>query len=104
MIQVRFCMKDDSIQEIEMSGHAEFAQHGQDLVCAGASSIAIGTLNALDILCTNTCELVIDEGYIKIIVKEDSSTVQTVLNTLYIQLDTMVEEYKEYIEITKEEV
>lgn len=104
MIRVKVCMDKDSIQMIEMCGHAQFAPHGEDLVCAGASSIAIGALNALDTLCTNKCLLEIDDGYIKIIVEEDSNTVQTVLQTLYIQLATMVESYKEYIEIMKEEV
>lgn len=31
----------------EMSGHANFAEHGQDLVCAGASAVAFGAVNAV---------------------------------------------------------
>ena len=31
-----------------MTGHANFAEHGQDIVCAGASAVAFGALNAVD--------------------------------------------------------
>ena len=30
-----------------MNGHADFAAHGQDLVCAGASAVVFGSINAV---------------------------------------------------------
>ena len=30
-----------------MTGHAEFDERGQDFVCAGASAVAFGTVNAI---------------------------------------------------------
>ena len=33
-----------------MSGHALFADHGKDLVCAGASAVSFGTINAVHAL------------------------------------------------------
>ena len=30
-----------------MKGHADFAEHGKDLVCAGASAVSFGAVNAI---------------------------------------------------------
>ena len=40
MISVTVTRKDDSIREITVSGHAGYATHGKDVVCAAVSSIA----------------------------------------------------------------
>lgn len=104
MVTVKVCTKADNITSIEVSGHAASAEAGEDLVCAGVSSISVGALNALDELCTNKCLLEMKEAHIYIEVKTDDETVQTILHTLYIQLKTMNMSYKEYIEIMKVEV
>ncbi|MDF9824422.1 uncharacterized protein YsxB (DUF464 family) [Breznakia sp. PF5-3] len=104
MVKVEVCKKADYISRITITGHANSAEYGQDLVCAGVSSIAVGILNTLDELCTNMCILEMNDAHIYIEVKTDDKTVQTILKTLYIQLKTMTESYKEYIEIMKVEV
>jgi len=35
------------IQSFSMSGHALFANHGSDIVCAGASAVSYGDINAI---------------------------------------------------------
>ncbi|WP_367616881.1 ribosomal-processing cysteine protease Prp [Heyndrickxia coagulans] len=48
MIRVRIKRKKNgNISSFEMSGHAEFAGYGQDIVCAGASAVSFGTVNAI---------------------------------------------------------
>ena len=46
MINVRIKYKQDMIQELNVSGHAGYADRGEDLICAGVSSICIGLCNA----------------------------------------------------------
>lgn len=104
MVSVKVCTKDNAIISIEIIGHANFASKGEDLVCAGVSSIGVGALNALDELCADKCLMTLSDGYIKVEVKQNNKEVQMILKTLYIQLQTMVESYAEYIEITKDEV
>ncbi|EHQ91781.1 ribosomal-processing cysteine protease Prp [Desulfosporosinus youngiae] len=36
------------IREFEMSGHAGFAEEGQDIVCAGVSALSIAAVNGLE--------------------------------------------------------
>ena len=45
------------IQSFTMSGHADFANHGQDIVCAGVSAVSFGSINAVHELTGITPEL-----------------------------------------------
>lgn len=38
---------DESITSFQMTGHAEFAEKGQDLVCAGVSAVVFGSVNSI---------------------------------------------------------
>ena len=103
MIKVNVDLHSGLISKMTISGHANQADIGQDLVCAGVSSIAIGLLNACDILASDCFELSMQET-IKIVVIKNSEVVQTILKTGLIQLETVVEQYSEFIEIVKREV
>ena len=63
--------KDQSgrIHSFEMSGHADFAEHGKDLVCAGASAVSFGAVNAMIALTGITPEIHQGEdgGYLKVV-------------------------------------
>ena len=103
MIRVRVIMHDNLIQEMSISGHANQADNGHDLVCAGVSSIAVGLLNACDLLASDCFELYMQDT-IKVVVVKNSENTQTILRTGLIQLETVVQQYSEFIEIVKQEV
>lgn len=46
MIAVRY-KKDGQSHKLEMTGHADYAVHGDDIVCAGASAIVFALLGWL---------------------------------------------------------
>lgn len=51
MVRVEIRRKPDgTITGFRMTGHAEFAEAGKDIVCAGVSAVAIGTVNAAEAL------------------------------------------------------
>ncbi len=104
MVKVKVNKKQNQITSIIISGHANYAQHGEDLVCAGVSSIAIGACNALDLLVHDCCLFEIDNGFIKIEVVDNNSQVQLLLESIIIQLSTMERSYKKFIRINKQEV
>ena len=56
------------IQSFEMSGHADFAEHGKDLVCAAASAVSFGAVNAIVALTGETPDIHqgSDGGYLKV--------------------------------------
>lgn len=105
MIKVDIKRNNGLIQEVVVRDHAGYGESGKDLVCAGVSCIAIGTLNALDQRCQDVCELEMKRAYIRINVNLlDHHDAQVMLDTMILQLVTMQETYESFIKITDQEV
>ncbi|MGM9945726.1 MAG: ribosomal-processing cysteine protease Prp [Lysinibacillus sp.] len=90
----------------EISGHALSDVYGRDLVCAGASAIAFGSVNAIAHI--TGVEPQIEQGaqggYLKVTLPKDLDTetddkLQVILNTMVTQFYTMTASYSEYIEL-----
>ena len=104
MVNVKVTLSNSSITELEVKGHAESAEYGKDLVCAGVSSITTGLLNALDTLCPDTCELQLSPGYVSVKVNQITEENQLILKVGKIQLETIELSNKKFIRIKKVEV
>lgn len=104
MTKVKVTYFDSKICKFRVYGHSESASKGEDLVCAGVSSVTIGALNTIDTMCNDSCDIIIDEADIRIDVNKDSDTLQTILNMLLIQLESIAYVHSEFIKIMKEEV
>lgn len=104
MVNVRVKRKNSSICEVVIKDHAGYGDTGQDLVCAGVSSITVGMMNALDQLVPNTCEFEMKSAYIKIKITQHSGDVTLLLEALLYQLQTLKENYRTYITINDQEV
>lgn len=103
---IRICVKqrDDHIHEVDIHGHAGSARKGQDLVCAGVSSIAVGMMNALDRIKPSACDMQMEEAHINIQVILQDDDVQLLLQAMLAQLETMQITYHKYIQISYQEV
>ena len=95
MIKVHLIKKDDQYISLEGVGHANYAEHGQDLVCAAVSAIVTGGFNAFNDSDIKSIEL--KEGYAFVEVNLNKG--QEVLKVLEIQLKTLEESYPKYIKI-----
>ena len=107
MIQVVIKEKNQQILDIEVSGHANSAEHGKDLVCAGVSTACVGIANALvknHFLKDQLGNLDIKKGYVHIEVLKSQKDIQVVLETFVTILETIEESYAKYMKITKMEV
>lgn len=104
MVRVHVKRHQGNIQEVEIRDHAGYADAGQDLVCAGVSSIAVGMMNALDEMVPEACDFVLKEAYIKIETILQDETAGILLKGMYYQLSTMQESYADYITINDQEV
>lgn len=104
MILVNVRRHGDEIMELDVSGHAGQAPRGEDLVCAGASSIMVGALNAIDQLADGSCALLMDEAHIKITQKKENERAKLLLASTLISLQTLESSYSRYIKIQIQEV
>ena len=78
-----------SIHSFEMKGHADFAEHGKDLVCAGASAVSFGAVNAM-IALTEITPIIKqkgDGGYLYVEVPSISNLRKSCSNTAYFRSD-----------------
>ena len=48
MIKVTLFEKNNHVYRIRFEGHAGFAEHGSDIVCASVSMLTFNTLNAIE--------------------------------------------------------
>ncbi len=92
-----------------LQGHAGYAEEGQDIICAAVSVLVINTVNAIEAFTQDDISVVSSEenGTIECRLKEKpSQETDLLLKTMILGLKDIAEEdnYKEYIDLTFEEV
>ncbi|MFN7251667.1 MAG: ribosomal-processing cysteine protease Prp [Anaerobacillus sp.] len=97
---------DDKINSFEMRGHADSGPYGQDIVCAGASAVSFGTVNAIDTLCNVQLEIDLDNdgGFLRCTVPTGLEEltyekVQLLLEAMVVSLTSIAEQYGKHIKI-----
>lgn len=101
--------KDQSgqIHSFEMKGHADFAEYGKDLVCAAASAVSFGSVNAI-ITLTEITPIIKQKGdggylYVEVpsmINSEKAANIQLILESMIVSLQTIEQDYSKYIKVT----
>ncbi|RLQ98068.1 ribosomal-processing cysteine protease Prp [Falsibacillus albus] len=95
------------IHSFTMEGHADFAGHGQDIVCAGASAVSFGAINA--VLSLTSAEPAIEQssdgGFLSCTIPDDlpdevDNQVQLLMKGMVVSLQTIERDYGKYIKIT----
>ena len=113
MIKGTFKRNDSGrIVSFELTGHAQAGEYGKDIVCAAASALAISAVNGIDALAGVAPKVEADNengGYLLVtlpsrLTQEQSNISQILLENLLIGLQSVQEEYNDYIQIktTKE--
>ncbi|MEH7176365.1 ribosomal-processing cysteine protease Prp [Neobacillus vireti] len=97
--------ESESIQSFTISGHAFFADRGKDIVCAGASAVSVGAINAVHAITGVTPEIEQGDGFLRCVLPDKlpediNERVQLLLEGMIVSLQTIEEEYGEHIKIT----
>ena len=98
MVKVTAHQVHDVIKSITVNGHALFADHGSDIVCAGISSVVIGGGNAID-MAGGFADM--NEKTQTITLKSTSTKTDIILFTIWTQLETIALQYPQNIQLTK---
>ncbi|HEY5556507.1 ribosomal-processing cysteine protease Prp [Acetobacterium sp.] len=108
MISVKFFMRNNEINEITVSGHAGFANEGEDIICAAVSVLTISVLNGLTEIVgrKDLCETIKD-GYTNFIIPKSSNELEsiktdTLIATYQLGIQGIKEAYGDYIQIKEE--
>ncbi|NNU83136.1 ribosomal-processing cysteine protease Prp [Geobacillus sp. BMUD] len=97
---------DGRIRAFTMEGHAHFAKRGKDIVCAGASAVSFGTINAIEALLGVRPHVSLgkDGGYLRCelpkLEEAAAEKVQLLLEAMVVSLKTIERDYGTFIRVT----
>jgi hypothetical protein len=79
----------------QMKGHAEYAEYGQDIVCAGVSALVINTINSVEQFTQDTFEHSVEPDVVTFTVTSRSVSASTklLLQSLCLGLSGIQDEY-----------
>lgn len=91
-----------TIESFFIEGHANYAPYGEDIVCAGVSSIAIGTVNAIQKLTSIRLISEVKDGYLQVVIPAIEqpaieAKVQLLLESMLISFQTIQASYDSYL-------
>ncbi len=92
----------------EVSGHAGFAEYGQDIICAAVSALTINAINSLEEFTEDSFELeqAEDGGFLRLhFTEEPGERAVLLMDSLILGIRNIETEYgNEYITLKSEEV
>ncbi len=101
MINLTILKSNNAITTIQAKGHSGYAVAGQDIVCSAVSTIMQTTLNGLLEVVKADVDYEINEEipFMRISVKEDDKQAQILMQSAYLAVKQIADDYKDYIKI-----
>lgn len=107
MIKVEFTRNKDAFSSVLLTGHAEYAEYGSDIVCAAVSSQVISVENSLQSLLKVKVNTKVNEsegGYLKVTLPslEDpvqQAQAQLLMQHLHLALSIIAEQYPDFVSV-----
>ncbi len=107
MIKAQFFEKQGSLTGVRVSGHAGFADFGQDIVCASVTSAVQMAVNGITEILKAPCKVRAEENCIEALLSDQGEAVQAavlLLEALRLQLTLLEEDYGKYVKVIVLEV
>lgn len=86
---------------ITVQGHAQFAEMGKDIVCAGVSVLVQTLIESLEELTDAKFEYEMSAGYVDITFGYLSSRAKLLINAFFIGVEMIANEYPHHVCVTK---
>jgi uncharacterized protein YsxB (DUF464 family) len=105
MIRVKIRRNQDGrIHSFQVKGHAMYDEPGKDIVCAGVSAVAVGTVNSVEALLGVQLKVRSKNGLLDAEVPDHmenglNEQVQMLLESMVIMLQTIKQSYSAYIDL-----
>ena len=102
MIKIKIKRSEDIIKEVLITGHANYADYGKDIVFSAVSTMAITTVNAILSL-EETIDASEKSGLLVIRTLKDTEVNQKLLSNMKRMLEELKSQYPKNIEIRNED-
>lgn len=103
MIDVTLLLKEKKKSGFKIQGHANFDEHGSDIVCAAVSILAYTSINSLDYYSIDL-DFHDDNDIMYVEAKKTNNESDVIFKTFEIGINTLLTNYSEYINLNYEEV
>lgn len=103
MIDVTLLIKKEKRLGFAIKGHANFDQHGYDIVCAAVSILSYTAVNTLDYYEIDF-DFFDDKNEMKVSLKNSNEKSEIILNDFEIGIKTLLTNYNEYVNLNYREV
>lgn len=85
--------------EIKTSGHANYAEYGQDIVCAGATALVQTLIRSIEDLTEDKIEYSISPGWADIKYGNLSEKAKTLVDSFFVGICMIADEYPDCVRI-----
>lgn len=99
MIRFKFVRSGKINIGFECTGHAGYAQQGQDIVCAAVSSAAYLTANTITESFGAKAEISVDDGYMSLVLSEEDAQSVKLLDGLEAHIRALAKDYPRSIKV-----
>jgi hypothetical protein len=96
MIKVYTFYDKDTLKGFKIIGHADYGEHGKDIVCAAVSMLAYTTVNSLDRY-NYEVDFSDDGETMELLVKNPSNDSEVILNTFSTGIRTLTQSYSDFV-------
>ena len=104
MTDITITKKNGSVVDVECIGHTGFGEEGEDILCAGLSTLVQSTLLGLLQVVGINVKYKTGEGSLRFTLPDNLSSSQrhdadVLLNTMLVAIDDFYTEYSDYINL-----
>lgn len=109
MTEVCIFRTGDNIVGFQATGHAGYAEQGNDIVCSAVSALTQSAVIGLTELLSLDAAVTVKEGDLRCMLNKgvtahDLEKAQLILKTMYLGLESISGDYDRYLKITEKEV
>ena len=92
-------MIDITVQpdKITVSGHAEYAEHGKDIVCAAISTLSQVFVASVEELTAAKIKTAQTSGYMEIVIEESTERAQVLLDSFLLGCRMIADQYPDNV-------
>ena len=104
MTKIVFYKKDENLIGFRIKDHSGYDEEGYDIVCASVSSAAYLTANTLTEIVGAKADIDLKEAYFSFALKDKIGEGQSHLKGLKLHLESLAQDYSDYISCKTETV
>ena len=106
MITITLYKHQGQYQGFQSQGHADYAEEGYDIICAGVSALTVNAVNSIEHFTQDAIAVREDDGYVELILEGTcSKETSLLLDSMVLGLENIRETYgRKYLKIVLKEV